>query len=84
MRMRESESGTIAVRTWFVVLTHVIRQPASSTSGHRARGGDHIEETDPCSEGGEPPVAESKRGTQKSVAGGRRWLGGAPYEGSLR
>lgn len=32
--VNECESdGTIAVRTWFVVLKHVIRQPASSTSG---------------------------------------------------
>lgn len=27
------------LRTWFVVFKHVIRQPASSTSGHREEAG---------------------------------------------
>ena len=37
--VNECESDeTIAMRTWFVVFEHVIRQPASSISGHR-RGG---------------------------------------------
>jgi len=36
--VNECESDeTIAMRTWFVVFEHVIRQPASSISGHRWR-----------------------------------------------
>lgn len=73
--VNECESdGTIAMRTWFVVFEHVIRQPASSISGHR-RGG----------ESGRLPAGQIKREREVgSVAGGRRWLGGAPFEGSLR
>jgi len=37
--VNECESDeTIAMRTWFVVFEHVIRQPASSISGHRREG----------------------------------------------
>lgn len=73
--VNECESDeTIAMRTWFVVFEHVIRQPASSISGHR-RGGEF----------GRLSGRQIKRGREVgSVAGGRRWLGGAPFEGSLR
>lgn len=62
--VNECESDeTIAMRTWFVVFEHVIRQPASSISGHR-RGGEF----------GRLPVGKSKGDAEVSPEVDAGWV----------
>jgi len=73
-------------------LKHVIRQPASSTSGHPLTGregqsrGERRVEKEGVGHLPVEPAGKSKGEASVfgSAGGGRRWLGGAPFEGSLR
>jgi len=72
-------------------LKHVIRQPASSTSGHPSTGREGWRVGWRVKEEGVGRLPVEPAGKSKgeapvfgSAGGGRRWLGGAPFEGSLR